>query len=45
MAGYFLDINLWIAAHARANNLILVSNIMKEFKRVSAIQLGNWVNL
>lgn len=45
MIPYLLDTNLWIAAHARANNLILVSNNMKEFKRVSALQLENWVNL
>lgn len=34
--------DLWIAAHARANNLILVSNTMKEFERVSGLQLENW---
>lgn len=36
--------DLWIAAYARANNLILVSNNMREFERVSGLQLENWDN-
>ena len=36
--------DLWIAAHARASGLILVSNNMKEFVRVEGLQYENWVN-
>ena len=36
--------NLWIAAHALAEKLILVSNNTKEFQRVSKLSLENWVN-
>jgi len=35
--------DLWIAAHARAEGLILVSNNIREFKRVSGLKLENWV--
>ena len=35
--------NLHIAAHARSKGLILVTNNTKEFERVPALQLGNWV--
>ena len=36
--------DLWIAAHARASGLILVSSNTKEFERVEGLQLENWVN-
>ncbi len=32
-----------IAAHARAQGLILVTNNVREFKRVSGIRVENWV--
>lgn len=35
--------DLWIAAHARAANLVLVSNNQREFSRVPGLQLENWV--
>ena len=35
--------DLWIAAHARALNLTLVTNNMKEFSRVPKIKLENWI--
>jgi tRNA(fMet)-specific endonuclease VapC len=35
--------DLWIAAHARAAKLILVSNNLREFRRVARLQLENWV--
>jgi tRNA(fMet)-specific endonuclease VapC len=35
--------DLWIAAHALAENLILVSNNTGEFSRVPEIRLENWV--
>jgi tRNA(fMet)-specific endonuclease VapC len=35
--------DLWIAAHARAEGLILVSNNIREFKRVPGLKLKNWV--
>lgn len=34
--------DLWIAAHAKAAGLILVSNNMREFKRVSGLKVQNW---
>ena len=34
--------DLWIAAHARASNLILVTNNTREFSRVPKIKLENW---
>jgi len=33
-----------IAAHARSCGLVLVSNITKEFARVSGLRLENWAN-
>ena len=36
--------DMLIAAHALSNNLILVTNNIKEFKRVNNIQLENWAN-
>jgi len=35
--------DLWIAAHACAEDLILVSNNIWEFKRVPGLKLENWV--
>lgn len=35
--------DLHIAAHARAEGLILVSNNTREFERVVALRLDNWV--
>ncbi len=34
--------DLWIAAHARAENLILVTNNEREFKRVKGLKVENW---
>ena len=35
--------DLWIAAHARALDLTLVTNNAKEFGRVENLKLDNWV--
>ena len=35
--------DLWIAAHARAEGLTLVTNNQKEFRRVKGLKLQNWV--
>jgi tRNA(fMet)-specific endonuclease VapC len=35
--------DLWIAAHARAEGLTLVTNNEKEFRRVRGLKLQNWV--
>ena len=35
--------DMMIAGHARAHGLILVSNNIKEFKRVPGLMLENWV--
>ena len=35
--------DLWIAAHALALDLTLVSNNIREFERVEALKLENWV--
>ena len=35
--------DLHIAAHARSEGLVLVSNNLKEFKRVVGLRLENWV--
>lgn len=43
--GQTIGVNdLHIAAHARSEGLILVSNNQREFERVEALQLVNWVN-
>jgi len=34
--------DLWIAAHAMADELILVTNNEKEFKRVRGLKIQNW---
>lgn len=36
--------DLWIAAHARAEGWILVTNNEREFIRVPGLQVENWVN-
>ena len=36
--------DLHIAAHARSKGLILVTNNTKEFERVPALQIENWIN-
>lgn len=35
--------DLWLAAHARANDWILVTNNEKEFLRVDGLTVENWV--
>ena len=35
--------DLWIAAHALAGKLILVTNNVSEFKRVPGLKVENWV--
>ena len=35
--------DLWIAAHALAENTILVSNNVREFERVPGLKVENWV--
>ena len=36
--------DLWIAAHAKAAELILVTNNEREFRRVQGLKIENWVN-
>ncbi len=36
--------DLWIAAHARASRLTLVTNNESEFRRVPDLRVENWVN-
>ena len=35
--------DLWIAAHARALDKVLVTNNLREFERVEGLRLENWV--
>jgi tRNA(fMet)-specific endonuclease VapC len=35
--------DIWIAAHAKAGNLTLVTNNEREFKRVAGLKLQNWL--
>ncbi|MGB7729392.1 MAG: type II toxin-antitoxin system VapC family toxin [Candidatus Acidiferrum sp.] len=35
--------DLWIAAHAMAQGLTLVTNNVKEFRRVGGLKIQNWV--
>ncbi len=35
--------DLWLAAHARAEGWILVTNNAREFARVDGLQIENWV--
>lgn len=36
--------DLWIAAHAMALDIILVTNNIKEFQRVPKLKIENWVS-
>jgi tRNA(fMet)-specific endonuclease VapC len=36
--------DLWIAAHAKAAGLILVTNNEKEFRRIGGLLVENWVS-
>lgn len=36
--------DLWLAAHARANNWVMVTNNEKEFVRVDGLKVENWVS-
>jgi tRNA(fMet)-specific endonuclease VapC len=36
--------DLWIAAHARAADLTLVTNNVREFNRVPGLKVQNWVS-
>lgn len=43
--GQLIGVNdLHIAAHARSEALILVSNNLREFNRVDALRTDNWIN-
>ncbi|MBH2018800.1 MAG: type II toxin-antitoxin system VapC family toxin [Burkholderiales bacterium] len=43
--GQTIGVNdLHIAAHARSEGLTLVSNNLREFERVEALQLRNWID-
>jgi tRNA(fMet)-specific endonuclease VapC len=35
--------DLWIAAHAKLMNLILVTNNEREFRRVPGLKIENWI--
>ena len=36
--------DLWLAAHARANDWVMVTNNEKEFLRVQGLMVENWVS-
>ena len=36
--------DLWLAAHARSNHWIMVTNNEKEFLRVDGLQVENWIS-
>lgn len=36
--------DLWLAAHARTNNWVMVTNNEKEFLRVDELQVENWIS-
>jgi tRNA(fMet)-specific endonuclease VapC len=36
--------DLWIAAHAKASGLVLVTNNEREFRRVPGLKIQNWVD-
>ena len=43
-AGQIIGNNdLWIAAHAKAENLTLVTNNEREFRRVRGLKIQNWI--
>lgn len=37
--------DLWIAAHAKAAGLVLVTNNEKEFRRISSLRIENWAKV
>lgn len=37
--------DLWIAAHARATEMIIVTNNEREFRRIEGLRVENWVTL
>lgn len=37
------QIDMLIAAHARTENLVIITNNTREFERVIGLQLENWV--
>lgn len=44
VAGNIIGANdLWIAAHARATGLVVVTNNVREFRRVKGLKVENWV--
>ncbi len=43
--GIIIGVNdLYIAGHARSEGFTLVTNNLKEFKRVSGLRMENWIN-
>jgi tRNA(fMet)-specific endonuclease VapC len=36
--------DLWIAAHAKAGGLTLITNNEREFQRIQGLKVQNWVN-
>lgn len=36
--------DLWIAAHAKAGDFVLVTNNEKEFRRISGLRVENWAS-
>ena len=36
--------DLWIASHAKASGLVLVTNDEREFKRIPGLKLENWAS-
>jgi tRNA(fMet)-specific endonuclease VapC len=36
--------DLWIAAHAKAAGLILVTNNEREFRRIDGLEIQNWAD-
>jgi tRNA(fMet)-specific endonuclease VapC len=36
-------LDMLIAAHAKSRNLILVTNNVKEFKRIKSLKVENWI--
>jgi len=36
--------DLWIAAHAKAAGLILVTNNEREFRRIQELEIENWAD-
>ena len=36
--------DLWIAAHAKAAGLILVTNYEREFRRIQGLEIQNWAD-